>query len=396
MARPLRLLSIAHSYVVALNRRLVHELARAGRETWEVTAVAPTYFHGGKDLRPVALERNGPEPSRLIPVRTYLTSKIHCFVYGREVRTLLRGNWDLVHCWEEPYVAAGGQIHWWTPRPIPVVFWTAQNLAKRYPPPFGMIERYCVARSAGWMACGQSVVETLLPRGYDARPHRVISLGVDTEHFRPDPAAREAVRCDLEWRGSGPPVIGFLGRFVPEKGVPHLMRVLGGLRVPWRALFVGSGPLEGEIRAWASGHGGRVRVCTRVRHAEVPRYLNAMDILCAPSQTTPRWREQFGRMLVEAFACGLPVVGSDSGEIPHVLSDAGVVLAEADEAAWRLTLASLLDSPGRRGELAARGLERARQRYAWPVIARQHLRFFEEVLDGRGRGTRQSASGSMS
>ena len=390
MHRPRRLVSIAHSYVVSLNRRLAHEMARAGQGTWEVIAVAQTYFHGGKDLRPVSLERNGAEACRVVPVRAYMTSKVHCFLYGSELHRLLRDNWDLVHCWEEPYIAAGGQIHWWTPNRIPIVFWTAQNLSKRYPPPFNLIERYCVRRCAGWMACGKSIVKTLLPRGYDRRPHRILPLGVDTDCFRPDPESRAAVRHTLGWNEDGPPVVGYSGRFVSEKGVEFLPRVLDRLDVPWRTLFLGSGPLEGALRSWASRHGDRVRVCTDVRHAEVPQYLNAMDILCAPSRTTPRSREQFGRMLIEAFASGVPVIGSDSGEIPHVLGDAGLVAAEADECAWAGALADLLDSPARRAELGARGLERAHRQYAWPVIARQYLDFFEEVLTWRGKGAGQN------
>jgi glycosyltransferase involved in cell wall biosynthesis len=107
-----------------------------------------------------------------------------------------------------------------------------------------------------------------------------------------------------------------------------------------------------------------------------------MDVLCAPSQTTPRWREQFGRMLIEGFACRVPIVGSDSGEIPYVLGDAGLVLGERDEHGWVAGLSRLLENPGARRELAERGLHQARGRYAWPIVARQHLRFFEELLDG--------------
>ena len=58
-------------------------------------------------------------------------------------------------------------------------------------------------------------------------------------------------------------------------------------------------------------------------------------------------------MLIEAFACGVPVVASDSGEIPHVVADAGVIVAEADGPAWSSALADLLESPGRRAELRA-------------------------------------------
>jgi glycosyltransferase involved in cell wall biosynthesis len=381
---PRRLLTIGHSYVVALNRRLAHEMARAGAGSWEVTAVAPTYFHGCNDLRPVALETNGPEPCVLVGVPAYLTRHVPCFLYGGALRTVLAQPWDLVHCWEEPYILAGRQVAWWTRPDTALVYATFQNLPKRYPPPFNWFERSSLGRAAGWVAFGQSIADNLRQRAeYRRRPSRIIPAGVDPDAFRPDLATRAALHHSLNWAATGPPVVGFLGRFVPQKGLALLTRLLAGLETPWRALFVGEGELEDSLRTWASGHGDRVRICTEVRHAEVPRYLNAMDVLCAPSQTTPRWREQFGRMLVEAFACGVPVVGSDSGEIPHVVGDAGFVVGEADEAGWRTALGELLESPARRAELAARGLERARQRYAWPIVARQYLAFFEELLGSR-------------
>ena len=68
---------------------------------------------------------------------------------------------------------------------------------------------------------------------------------------------------------------------------------------------------------------------------EVPAVLRALDVLVLPSLTTPSWKEQFGRVLQEAMACAIPVVGSDSGEIPHVIGDAGLVTPEGDAAALR-------------------------------------------------------------
>ena len=76
-----------------------------------------------------------------------------------------------------------------------------------------------------------------------------------------------------------------------------------------------------------------------VKHSEVPRYLASMDMMVAPSQSMRNWREQFGRMIIEAFASGVPVIGSDSGEIPFVIADAGRVVAEADAAAWTAEIA---------------------------------------------------------
>jgi glycosyltransferase involved in cell wall biosynthesis len=374
-----RLLTIGHSYVVGLNRRLAHEFARMGVGRWEVVAAAPTFVHG--DLRPISLEAVPNEACRLEPVSAYLTKRIHVMFYGRRVRSLLADRWDVVHAWEEPYILPGYQLAQWTRRPSKFVFYTYQNLSKRYPPPFSWFERSVIHRADGWLAGGKTVAEVLLPRlGYAKKPHRLITLGVDVNVFRPDPASRSAVRAALGWTEDGPPVVGFLGRFTPEKGPRLLTRVLDRVPLAWRALLVGGGPLEAELKAWAATKGDRVRVVTGVPHDGVPAYLNAMDILAAPSQTLRRWKEQLGRMLIEAFACGVPVIGSDSGEIPHVIADAGKVVSEADESAWAAALTELLDSPAQRAELAMRGRQRAETTFAWSVIAAQHLDFFETLL----------------
>jgi len=95
--------------------------------------------------------------------------------------------------------------------------------------------------------------------------------------------------------------------------------------------------------------------------------------------TQPNWKEQFGRVLQEAMACGVPVVGSDSGEIPHVVGDAGVIVGERDDEGWLGAVRSLLDDEARRADLARRGRSRAVSTYAWSVVARQHLDFFNEL-----------------
>ncbi|MBA2226060.1 MAG: glycosyltransferase [Thermogemmata sp.] len=375
-----RLLTIGHSYVVAFNRRLPHELMQQGNGAWDVTVAAPRFVYG--DLRPIHLENVPDESCRLQPLSAYFTRRPHLLLYHHRVRELLAQKWDIVHCWEEPFVLSSLQISLWQ-RSGKLVYYTFQNISKSYPPPFSWIECYSVNHCHGWIAAGYSVDHTLSMRaGYCDRPHCVIPLGVDTLVFHPEREAGVSVRRQLGWAEGGPPVVGYLGRFVAEKGILFLLRVLERLRVAWRALFVGGGPLEGCLRRWAERQGAeRAQVVTGVAHQAVPRYLNAMDVLAAPSQTTPRWKEQFGRMLIEAMACGVPVAGSDSGEIPYVVGDAGLVLPEADAAAWVAGLAGLLESPARRRELAAAGRERTCQRYAWPVAARQHLRFFQQLLD---------------
>jgi len=374
----IRLLSISHSYVVANNRRLAHEMAQQGRGRWEVTAIAPLRL--AADLRDVSLEPIAGEACTTRGFKMRLGRSPHLRHYERRLHALLDDSWDAIHVWEEPYVAACAQIARAARSRAVVVPATFQNIAKAYPPPLAQFERSVMRRANGWIAFGDTIHDVLCARdGYAARPSRVIPPGVDVDRFRPDVQARLAVRDSLGWNDETP-VVGFLGRFVQSKGLTVLMNALSNVRQPWRALFVGGGPMERDLSAFAAANAGRVRVLTDVAHDDVPRHVNAMDVLCAPSQTTRAWREQFGRMLIEAMACGVPVIASRSGEIPHVIGDAGVLVDESDAAGWTAAIDRLLAEPNARADLSARGVGRVHERYAWPVVARAHLAFFEDLL----------------
>jgi glycosyltransferase involved in cell wall biosynthesis len=367
-----RLLAIGHSYCVELNRRLPQEMARAG---WDVTVVAPDRFRGDFDWHVTSSVAG--EPCRVVPVPTRFGGRVHTMLYSRALQGLLDEPWDAVHCWEEPYVAAAAQVARAARPDVPLVFATFQNIKKIYPPPFNWIERTARRRADGIVAFGQTTRDVLSLRGW-SQPVRTIPVGVDVEHFAPDAVTRAITRAALGWTDDTP-VVGFVGRFVPQKGLSMLMHVLASLSTPWRALFIGSGPMSPAVGAWAAGQSDRVRVMSQVPHDRVPAFLNAMDVLCAPSQTTASWREQFGRMLIEAFACGVPVVASNSGEIPHVIGDSGIVLPEDKTAAWTQTLDALLADAGQRAELGRAGRHRAESTFAWPLVARQHLDFLSEL-----------------
>jgi phosphatidylinositol alpha-1,6-mannosyltransferase len=372
-----RLLTIGHSYVVATNRRLAHEMAVQGKGRWEVTAVAPAKLAG--DLREVALEPMSDEANALRAVDVKIGAIPHLRFY-RRLRSVLADAWDVVHIWEEPYVVACAQIAAAAPASARVVPATFQNIVKRYPLPFRYLERRVMQRANGWIAFGHTVHEALCTKTeYTARPSRVISPGVDVDRMRSDPDAGADVRRHLGW-GNDIPIVGYLGRFVPEKGLTTLMQALEAVRTPWRALFVGGGPMEDDLKAFAAARPDRVRILTGVRHEQVPQHLNAMDMLCAPSETTSRWREQFGRMLVEAMACGVPVIASRSGEIPYVVDEAGILVEERHVPQWTAAIEQVLGDAGKRRDLSARGLARVHERFALPVVARAHLDFFEELM----------------
>ena len=118
-------------------------------------------------------------------------------------------------------------------------------------------------------------------------------------------------------------MIGFLGRFVEAKGIHLIREALEALRTPYRALFVGDGPLAGELLAWQHREPERVRVVRGVKHGEVSAFVNAMSVLVAPSRTTPNWREQFGRMLIEGMACGVPVVQPNCAAFTDLVESTG-------------------------------------------------------------------------
>lgn len=387
MSTPRRLLTIGHSYCVRRNRELAEAVAACGRaeaggRRWDVTVAAPAAFPG--DLGPIVTRRDAAERADLRVLSVHNARWIHLMTYGAGIRELLNEPWDVIHCWEEPYTFSAAQVARAHHVDAALVYASFQNINKRYPPPFGAVERYAMQRARGWIAFGESVRDVLeRRRGYAERAHTVIPFGVDVQRFAPDLEARHAVYSELDWDDVGPLVIGFVGRFVAEKGLPLLLDVLDALHrqgTAWRALFIGGGPLEASVRAFGSRHPDRVRIATGVAHDDVPRYMRAMDVLAAPSETTPRWREQFGRMIVEAFACGVAVVGSDSGEIPFVVGSAGLIVKEGDREAWTMALASLLSDSKATRALAALGRTRAETEFAWPVIARRHLDFFERVV----------------
>lgn len=380
----MRILTVGHSYVVAMNRRLPQEWALAGHE---VTVAAPAFYHA--DLRPLECETGESEGFALERIPARFSRKVHVFRYGRALKRLIdHGRFDVVHAWEEPYIYSGYQIARWTPRTSCLIYSTFQNLPKRYPPPFSWMERHAMNKAAGWTAFGKTIADNLCNRDiYADRPWAEIPLGVDLGAFRPRSELRAEVAREIGWSPDGPPVIGFVGRFVPEKGIDLLLEALERLDGPgqrWRVLFVGGGPMEDKLQRWCRLRGPEAgRVLTGVPHSRVPAILNGIDVGVVPSRTTPKWKEQLGRILIEFMATGVPVVASDSGEIPYVVENAGVICGESDVTAWAGALNRLIDDAGLRTQYAESGLAHVRRRFDWRNVAERFVKFFETVIDRR-------------
>ena len=209
------------------------------------------------------------------------------------------------------------------------------------------------------------------------------SVGVDIGRFRNISFAEKTlVRQRLGCTGNEF-VIGYCGRLVPEKGLIDLLQAFELVlahRQDIRLMIVGSGPLKDEILRLASNKGLPLSLFPSVPFTEVPQYLSAFDALVLPSRTTSYWKEQFGRVLVEAMACGVPIVASDSGEIPHVVADAGLIFPEGNVVLLAEALERLQSNDQLRNLLIARGLKRVLAEYTDEAIANRTLEIYRELL----------------
>jgi glycosyltransferase involved in cell wall biosynthesis len=198
-------------------------------------------------------------------------------------------------------------------------------------------------------------------------------FGVDPEVFRPAvPDARPAATF----------VAGYAGRLVPEKGVDLLLQALAQLPAAARAHIVGAGPEQARLCQLAAelGLADRVTWTPLVPSTEMPGVLTSFDCLVLPSRTRPNWKEQFGRVVMEAMACGVPVIGSSSGELPNVIGDAGLIFPEGDAAALAEQLRQLWQQPPQRAALAARGRAQALARYTQRRVAEDTVAFYRRLV----------------
>ena len=261
------------------------------------------------------------------------------------------------------------------------LFFTWQNLYR--PQWWNLAERYTLSRADAAIA-GNAEAEVVLRRKGFSKPVTVIpQFGVDPGIYRPNAATRAQRAHNLPFAVTPQTlVIGYLGRLVEQKGLAVLLKAVAGLPGDWRLLMLGDGPLRPELERVAAGLdvAGRVAILPSVPSTQVPRWLNTLDCLVLPSLTRRNWKEQFGRVLVEAMACGVPCVGSDSGEIPNVLGDAGLVAHEGDADALRRSLAMLMADKDLRRRLAQQGRARVLAHYTrrrWP---RQPAHFYRRLV----------------
>lgn len=313
-------------------------------------------------------------------LHVYLGGRNHLHFYRALAQVVRTVRPDLIHADEEPYSVVTFQaLRLARQDGIPTLFFTWQNIQKRYPIPFSWIERYAYAVASVAIAGNREAKEVLLRKGFTKDVFVIPQFGID-----PGMYSKQASSGLKERLFSSPDVrvVGFVGRLVEEKGLSTLLNAFSGLAENTRLLLVGSGPMGSALERLAKRLGLRERVMVvgGVPSGEVPAYLNCLDCLVLPSLTRRNWKEQFGRALVEAMACEVPVIGSDSGEIPTVIGDAGLIFPEGDAASLREKLRRVLDHEEERARLASRGRERALAQFTQRRVAEDTAAVYREVL----------------
>jgi glycosyltransferase involved in cell wall biosynthesis len=233
-------------------------------------------------------------------------------------------------------------------------------------------------RAAQHIQCSNSeAVDVLKRQGFSGGTSVVPLFGVDTRVFHPRPA--EAQRAALKLKGCA---VGYVGRLVPEKGLTTLLEALARTEPYVQALFIGDGPEKPKLQEQARqlGLARRTHFLPAVDYGAVADYMNALDILVLASRTQTHWKEQYGRVLVEAMACRVAVVGSDSGAIPETVGDAGRIFPEGDSAALAGILRELAARPEARQALAARGYARVQAHYTVERLAAQIVEVWETLV----------------
>lgn len=366
----MRVLMLSKACLVGAYQTKLEAMARAPGV--DLTVIVPPTWNDPAGR--IVLERSHTVGYELLADPIRFNGHFHLYYFPTLRRRLAHVRPDIVHIDEEPYNLST----WLAMRQSRAIgaktlFFSWQNLERRYPPPFNIMER-SVLRGVDYAIMGnQEATLVWRSKGYGG-PQRVIpQFGVDPDLFSPAPS-REPGR---------PFTIGSANRrLVYEKGVDLLLRAAAGLPGDWRLRIAGDGPALPQLRQLATELSitDRVAFDGPIPSGQVAGYLRGLDVLALNSRTMPNWMEQFGRILVEAMACGVPVIGSRSGEIPHVIGDAGLIVPEEDVDALRNGLLQLMTNESLRHDLTLQGRRRVLERYTQAQIAAETIEVYRAMM----------------
>jgi glycosyltransferase involved in cell wall biosynthesis len=340
-------------------------------EDIELLAIVPPYWDDPAGR--IDLERSHTEGYRLLADPIRFNGSYHLHYYPKLKQRLKEFQPHIVHIDEEPYNLATW-LAWRqsNARGAKTLFFSWQNLLREYPIPFRNMEQQVLMGVDYAIMGNQDSAEVWLKKGYKGIYKVIPQFGVDPDFFHPATKRENSAGF----------IIGSANRrLVREKGVDLLLKAAAKLPGNWRVHIAGEGPEKETLQQLAQELGIQRQVFFdgAIASEQVPAYLCQMDVLTLCSRTTPNWKEQFGRVLVEAMSCEVPVIGSSCGEIPHVIDSAGMVFPEEDIDALHGYLLELMQLEEKRRSLGEQGRRRVLENYTQSQIAAQTIAIYREM-----------------
>ncbi|NES02305.1 MAG: glycosyltransferase [Okeania sp. SIO2F4] len=388
----MRILIASHTYIVDLNREKLRALAKL-EPGIEVTVVVPQRWNPkGVQSQIVETKFIDEGSFKVVPVSNYSENNQALLTFGPDLISLLRKlKPEIIQVEQGSKALTYAQFITFNKLlglKAKKLFFTWWNLPYELKFPISLLEGYNLRNTDGIVAGNKDGEDILRERGYKGPIKVMPQLGVDETLFKPEPQVELRDSLGIQPNDF---VVGFVGRFVEEKGLLTLTKSLAGLQEKnWKWLLLGRGELQTTLveTATALGIKDRLIFVESVPHDHVQKYINLMNTLVLPSETTYKfktltsvgWKEQFGHVLIEAMACRVPVIGSDSGEIPHVIGDAGLVFPEGNVEELRNRLMQLMEQKELTESLGQKGYEKAMSQYTNKALARQLLSFYQELV----------------
>ena len=365
----LRVLCISHS-AVSRNAGRLRYAPLLGRTDLAIDVVAPARWHEGSRKTIADPPHPGDVPVHVLPIRLPKVGPAtwHLHHYEGLGDVMRRLQPQVIHLWQEPWSLVTLQAvrlrNKLCPQ-TPIVLEVDQNILKRLPPPFEQIRRYVLRQTGFILARSVEALRVVEACGYTG-PSALVGYGVDTTVFQP--GLRQAGRAKFGFEGF---TVGYVGRMVSEKGVDDLIDAAARTAAPVNLALMGDGPhLQALLqRAAAVGIADRVGVHPWGGPEDVAAFMGGLDLLALLTRTTRTVREQFGRVIIEAQACGTPVIGSTCGAIPDVVGDGGWIVPESDPAAVATVIDRLMMD---RDELQAGCLNaqgKVTKRFSYGIVA---------------------------
>ncbi|MGB3514957.1 MAG: glycosyltransferase [Elainellaceae cyanobacterium] len=362
--------------MVGVNQGKLDAIAQAGAE---VGLLVPQHWQAHQWNK--RFEAENPYPRiRLYPCPIYFEGRAGAHFYPplAILKTIRDFNPDIIQVEEEVFSLAALEVAFWARRcHIPVVLFGWENRDRQLPAPRRWMRQYVFDSTQTILAGNHEGAELVKQWGYSKSVEVMPQMGVDTELFSPQLRPQKPSDAPLN--------IGFVGRLAYQKGVDTLIEaahLLKQQQLRFQITLCGSGVDEAQFRQMAHAYNlDDVVIWTGgLRHDEVPQSMAKMDVLVLSSRTVPTWKEQFGHVLIEAMALGLPVVGSTCGEIPNVVGEPELVFAEGDAAALANILARLITDRPWRQAMAAHSLELVDKHYSHQRIAERLIELWQSIV----------------